>query len=200
MRKYVVTIVIAFLIGLSLSCGVPAAAATNSGSSADPLAAKSWVDEFVENSFAPLRASVAQLKETAAAMKKDIVLYIGRSDYTVNGESRSMDTAPQINSDWRTMVPVRFVAEGLGCEVDYSVSPGGSTDQVFIYGSSKIVLTIGSSAYTVDGEPRSMDTAPEVNSDWRTMVPVRFVAEALGCTVDYGVNAAGSTTTVYISK
>ena len=200
MRKYIATILIAFLIGLSLSYGAPAAAATNSGSSADPLAAKSWVDDYVSRSFAPLQTKLAELKAAVAGMKRDIVLYIGRSDYTVNGETRSMDTAPVINSDWRTMVPVRFVAEGLGCEVDYSVSSGGSTDKVFIYGSSKIVLTIGSSTYTVDGKSRTMDTAPVVNSDWRTMVPVRFVAEALGCTVDYQTNAAGSTTAVYISK
>ena len=199
MRKYIATILIAFLIGLSLAFGVTASAATNSGSSADPLAAKSWVDEYVESSFASIRTQLDQLK-AAVSSGRNIVLYIGRSDYTVNGEARTMDTAPIVNSDWRTMVPVRFVAEGLGCRVDYSKKPDGSTDKVYVHGSSEVVLTIGSKTYTVDGKTRTMDTEPIVNSDWRTMVPVRFVAEALGCRVDYGTNAAGSTTTVYISK
>ena len=200
MRKYLATILIAFLIGLSLACGVTASAATNSGSSADPLAAKSWVDDYVESSFAPLQTKLAELKATVAGLKRNIVLYIGRKDYTVNGESKTMDTAPLVNSDWRTMVPVRFVAEGLGCTVDYTKKPSGATDKVYIRGSSEIVLTIGSKTYTVDGKTKTMDTAPLVNSDWRTMVPVRFVAEGLGCTVDYTKDANGRTNAVYISK
>ena len=40
MRKYIATIIIAFLIGLSLTFGFTATAATNSGSAADPLVAK----------------------------------------------------------------------------------------------------------------------------------------------------------------
>ena len=199
MRKYIATILIAFLIGLSLAFGVTASAATNSGSSADPLAAKSWADEYVESSFASIRTQLDQLK-AAVSGGRNIVLYIGSKNYTVDGVSRTMDTAPVVNSDWRTMVPVRFVAEGLGCTVDYSKKPSGATDKVYIRGSSEIVLTIGSKTYTVDGQTRTMDTEPIVNSDWRTMVPVRFVAEGLGCRVDYKKDASGRTSTVYISK
>ena len=48
-----------------------------------------------------------------------------------------MDTAAVINSDWRTMVPLRFVAEALGCSVDYTTHADGSTDQVIIKGAAE---------------------------------------------------------------
>lgn len=200
MRKYIVTVIVAFLIGLSLTFGLTATAATTGGSSADPLVAKSWVDSFVEQQFAGIKTQLADIKEQISNLRTEIVIYINKKDYTVNGVSRTMDTAAVINSDWRTMVPLRFVAEALGCTVDYSTNAAGSTEKVYINGASRIVLTIGSTSYTVDGASRTMDTAAVINSDWRTMVPVRFVAEALGCSVDYTTNAAGSTTAVYIRK
>ncbi|MBO7668846.1 MAG: copper amine oxidase N-terminal domain-containing protein [Firmicutes bacterium] len=132
MRKYIATVIIAFLIGLSLTFGLTATAATNSGSSADPLVAKSWVDDFVEQQFAGIKTQLTAIKEQISNLRTEIVIYINKKDYTVNGESRTMDTAAVINSDWRTMVPLRFVAEALGCTVDYTTNSAGSTTAVFI--------------------------------------------------------------------
>ena len=48
------------------------------------------------------------------------------------------------------------------------------------------VFTIGSTAYTVNGQTQQMDAAPFVNaSTSRTYVPVRFLAEALGASVNW---------------
>ena len=44
------------------------------------------------------------------------------------------------------------------------------------------------------------DAAPYIDENSRTMIPVRFVAEALGCRLDFASDAGGSTTTVYITK
>ncbi|MBR5429747.1 MAG: copper amine oxidase N-terminal domain-containing protein [Firmicutes bacterium] len=200
MRKYLVTIVIAFLIGLSFAWGQPAAAAAQGGSASDPLVAKSWADDYISRQFAAIQTQLDEIKAQLAAGGTKIVLTINSSTYTVNGQEKTMDTAAVINSDWRTLVPIRFVAEALGCTVDYTTKAGGSTDQVIIKGSAAVVLTVGSTAYTVDGVSRTMDTAPVINSDWRTLVPVRFVAEALGCRVDYATDNSGRTTAVYISK
>ena len=43
-------------------------------------------------------------------------------------------------------------------------------------------MTIGSATYTVNGEEQTMDVAPFINGS-RTMVPVRFAAEAFGIKV-----------------
>ena len=48
----------------------------------------------------------------------------------------------------------------------------------------KITLTIGSHDATVDGEAVANDAAPMIVND-RTMLPIRFVAEALGATVSW---------------
>ena len=200
MRKYLATVIIALLLGLGLSWGLPAAAATVSGSSADPLVSQSWVDDYVTRQFDGIRTQLAAIRQRLAGEGTEIVLYINSSEYLVNGERRTMDTAAVINSDWRTLVPLRFVAEALGCSVDYTTHADGSTDQVIIKGAAEVVLTINSASYTVDGAARTMDTAAVINSDWRTMVPVRFVAEALGCRLDFASDAGGSTTTVYITK
>ncbi len=51
-------------------------------------------------------------------IKRTVVMRIGDTKYTVNGEPAWMDVAPKIENE-RTMVPVRFVAEGLGADVTW---------------------------------------------------------------------------------
>lgn len=66
-----------------------------------------------------------------AIIEKDgvkAVFTIGSKDYTVNGLTRTMDTAPVIVNS-RTAFPIRFVAEAFGAKVDwdpasYTVSIG----------------------------------------------------------------------------
>jgi len=48
----------------------------------------------------------------------------------------------------------------------------------------KIEMWIDSKSYRIDGQERVMDTAPVIIGN-RTMVPVRFIAEALGMRVDW---------------
>jgi len=48
-----------------------------------------------------------------------IKLSIGSKQYHVNGLLRTMDTAPMIR-EGRTMLPLRFIAETLGCQVDWN--------------------------------------------------------------------------------
>lgn len=132
MRKIIATIIIAFLIGLSLAWGVTATAATSGGDSADPLVAKSWIDDYVERQFAPLQAQLEEIKDYLNGIRTQIVIHINSPYYTVNGESRTMDTVPVVNSDWRTMVPIRFVAEALGCDITYETGSYGQTTTVCI--------------------------------------------------------------------
>ena len=47
-----------------------------------------------------------------------VVIKIGSSTYTVNGQTKTMDAAGYIDGN-RTMVPIRFIAEGLGAKVDW---------------------------------------------------------------------------------
>ena len=49
---------------------------------------------------------------------------------------------------------------------------------------TSIILTIGQKDATIDGKTVSNDVAPKIVND-RTMLPIRFIAEALGAKVDW---------------
>lgn len=88
--------------------------------------------------------------------------------------------APYTKSD-RTLIPVRFVSENFGAKVDWDED----TKTVTISKDGKTVTLQINSTTAYDGEmPVTLDTAPEQTNDV-TMVPVRFVAETLGYTVNY---------------
>jgi aromatic ring-cleaving dioxygenase len=91
------------------------------------------------------------------------------------------DQRPFVNSDNRTMVPVRFVSEALGAKVEWIAL----TRTVKIdYDGKLILLEIGQKKATVGADIVSLDTAPVIYND-RTMVPLRFVSEGLGAVVDW---------------
>ena len=79
----------------------------------------------------------------------------------------------------RTFIPVRMVAEVLGCEVEWK----GTTVEI-TGGGKTIVLYVNSTVYTVNGVEYSMDTPTTIVKD-RTVVPIRFVAEAMGYNVEF---------------
>ena len=95
-----------------------------------------------------------------------------------------------VEKDDRTFVPVRFVTEYLGCVVNYQpeqysatiTNPATGTSYFLMSGDNKIyVLPSQGSAPIV-----MMDTKSFINNDeGRMYVPVRFLAEALGYTVDW---------------
>lgn len=62
---------------------------------------------------------IAAAGEVDTMDKVDIKLELGRALAVVNGEDRQLDCAP-FARDGRTFVPLRFVAEALGCQVDYA--------------------------------------------------------------------------------
>lgn len=55
---------------------------------------------------------------TIEEKERVIQLTIGEKRYTVDGQTMEIDTAPQIVNK-RTMVPIRFVVDGLGQDVDW---------------------------------------------------------------------------------
>jgi hypothetical protein len=57
-------------------------------------------------------------KVTIARNNTTILLWIGKKSYSVNNAAQNMDTIPNIK-EGRTMVPLRFVAESLCCQVTW---------------------------------------------------------------------------------
>lgn len=81
----------------------------------------------------------------------------------------------------RTLVPVRFIAESFGLNADYN---SASKVVTLKNQSCNISLTIGQTAYTVNGETSELDVPAEIIND-RTMIPLRAMAEAIGKQVYY---------------
>lgn len=100
--------------------------------------------------------------------------------YYVGGVAKVMDAAPYIKND-RTYVPMRFLGEILGAEV---VWDDAARTVTLTKGDDVAVFTIGSTSYTVNGEAKTADVAPEIANS-RTMLPARFVAEAFGAVVGW---------------
>ncbi len=106
----------------------------------------------------------------------------GAQDISVNidGLKLSTDVAPVIIND-RTMVPFRAVSEALGLDVSWDAE----RQTVSVKGDNLIVeMKIGAKEAYVNGLPHFLDSAPVIISG-RTMVPLRFVGETFGCTVQW---------------
>ncbi len=116
-------------------------------------------------------------------VKSSASFVIGASSYTVGGVQTTMDVAPYIK-DGRTFLPVRYVANALGV-ADANILWDEATQKVtLLKGGTVVQLTIGSKIIIVNGVSIIMDVAPELTSG-RTMLPIRFVAQALGASVGW---------------
>jgi len=111
---------------------------------------------------------------------KRVILRVGNHNITVNDKLKQMDVAPFIENA-RTYVPLRFVAEELGCIVEWN---GNIKEVTIIDGDKNIKLTIGSKVLNVNGELKQMDVEPIIENG-RTFIPIRFVAEELGCHIGW---------------
>ncbi len=119
-----------------------------------------------------------------------IVLVIGSSRPTVNGTPKTLDAVPFVTPNGRTMVPVRFITEVLGALVDWD----NTTRKVTVrLDPTIVILTIGSTTAVVNAQNQTLDAPAQISHD-RTFVPLRFISEAFGLTVDY--NNATKTITI----
>lgn len=103
---------------------------------------------------------------------------------TVDGITLSSDVPPQIING-RTLVPVRAIFENLGANInwdDKTKTVTATTD------STTIKLVLNSNIAYVNDEHKTLDV-PAQSINGRTMVPARFVAETLGCSVDWDANS-----------
>jgi len=111
-----------------------------------------------------------------------VVLSIGSTDAFVNGEKKTLDVPPFIDSlTGRTLVPIRFIAEAFGADVRWDQT---LKTVLVMLGSKKIVLQVGNSIAFVNGNAVQIDQPPVIVNG-RTMVPIRFISESLGASVDW---------------
>lgn len=146
--------------------------------------------------MAPAVVSAAgQLPPSAASQGVSIV---------VNGERQTPPAdmgSPYIDmNSSRTMVPVRFVSEKLGLNVNYVMrSEEAPLGGIIVGDKNGTVITMNTNSTTAikttkDERKTLVMDAPSIIYDGRTYVPIRFISEALGYEVDW------KDSTVYIDQ
>lgn len=105
------------------------------------------------------------------------------------GQEVAGDVPPTI-VEGRTLVPIRLISETLGAKVDWLPETRSVTVDK---GEDHVELTIGVQDAAVNQGTVQLDVPPQIIQS-RTMVPLRFIAEALGMKVDWD----GTTRTVSI--
>ena len=128
------------------------------------------------------------------AIKNITVFTIGNMNYTVNGVQRTMDVAPYINVNDRAMLPVRFAANATGIS-DNNIFWNAADRSVTLIRSARTVrMVISSSTMWINSVEAVMDTVPVIIEPGRTMLPIRYVAQALDCEIVW--DAAARTITI----
>jgi hypothetical protein len=118
---------------------------------------------------------------------KVIVLRVGRANYTINGVAApSLDAAPVIIES-RTLLPIRAIVEGLGGAIAWDPVESKVTATL---GSNVVEVWINNHVGRVNGVYTQIDAGnplvkPILVPPGRTMLPVRFVTENLGCGVGW---------------
>ena len=108
-----------------------------------------------------------------------------------DGRIMAFDVPAQIVNG-RMLVPLRAIFEELGALVQWDASTKTVTARS---GEVTVSLTIGDTSPTVNGQVVAIEQ-PAIIVDGRTLVPLRFVAEAFGVDVGWDQQAR----TVYISS
>lgn len=111
-------------------------------------------------------------------------LVVGQSTAQINGKNTAMPAPAQV-IEGRTLVPLRFISEAFGCEVEWESST--KTAMVFLENES-IEIPIGEHEVWVNGWAETIEVPAQLING-NTYVPLRFISESLGAEVQYDAGA-----------
>ncbi|MEL7566429.1 MAG: substrate-binding domain-containing protein [Dehalobacterium sp.] len=109
-----------------------------------------------------------------------------------DGRELALDVAPVV-SNGSTLVPISAIAGDMGGDSVYN-----PTDKTIVIttADNKIELKVDSKNAKVNGAAKTLEVAAKVING-RTMIPLRFVGEALGAEVSYSDSAKTVTITYF---
>lgn len=97
----------------------------------------------------------------------------------LNGQELVFNVPPVIERGW-TLVPLRVISEAIGAGINWD---GRTRTVTLTKDGTKIKLIIGGRAYK-NNQPISLDVPAKIVKG-QTLVPLRFVSEALGAKVNW---------------
>ena len=104
----------------------------------------------------------------------------GAVDLYVDMSKIETDTPPTL-VEGRTLVPLRAIFEAIGANVEWDNDTRTATGTK---DNTTVIIQINNSTAYVNGEARTLDVPAQLIND-RTMVPARFISEAMGCDVTW---------------
>ncbi len=124
----------------------------------------------------------------SSSSQETVVLWIDNDVATVGGTTYVMDAKPQIKNDV-TIVPVRFLSNALGAEVEYDSN--ANCVNINLDGK-EMTLWIDSILARVDGEYTTLSMPASLVNN-RLMVPIRFISENFGAHVQWDAGSRSIT-------
>ncbi|CAM3723519.1 copper amine oxidase N-terminal domain-containing protein [Marinicrinis lubricantis] len=120
----------------------------------------------------------------------DFVIATNEIKVMIDGELQQYEQPPVAKGGY-VLVPMRDIFERLGAEIEWNNKEQSVTAKK---DSTTIYLKIGSKEAQINGAAQQLETEAQLVNQ-KTMVPLRFVSEALSAEVKWD----GSTKTVYIN-
>lgn len=113
-----------------------------------------------------------------------ILMQIGKDTMQINEKALEIDpgrsTTPAILNG-RALVPIRAIIEAMGGTVGWE----DATQKITLEANGhKVEMQLGEMEINADGNKLGIDVAP-TTLNGRTMLPVRFVAENIGCEIEW---------------
>ena len=132
--------------------------------------------------FAVIATMLIVVTQVNAAENKVITLSINNPTITVDDTDIQIENgvSPIVVSN-RTLLPVRTIIENMGGSV---VWDNGSKTATLHYQNNEIKITINNTTAYVNGEEKTLDVIPIVMNE-QIMLPIRFIAENFGFSVDW---------------
>ena len=129
---------------------------------------------------AKVGTDVAMEHPSIDQLKGGVALMLDIPTAYANGKATKIDVdndavVPYTLND-RTLVPMRFISESFGAQVEWNEEEMKATSSL---NGKTIEFTIGSDQMVVDGTAQTIDTIAEQRND-RTMLPLRALVESLG--------------------
>jgi hypothetical protein len=137
-----------------------------------------WIAQKDEDNFVKIRIPVFSNSFISMDLK------IGQTLAIVNGKESRLETPP-ILVQGRTMVPIRFISETYGANVQWNENDSSIK---IILKNTILYLWIGKTTAIIEKnnikKSSKLDTAPLIKSG-RTLVPIRFIMEAYSSRIDW---------------
>lgn len=138
-----------------------------------------------------LIVALCMMVSTVPAMAEDAVelgVVQAKNTITITVDAKRVDCSvynqEPVIVNGRTLVPLRAVFEALGATVEWNNDTRTATAQ---RGGVNVSLAVDSDQLYVNSVAKTIDVPAQIMNN-RTMVPVRAVAEAFGCKVEWDNN------------